>query len=179
MVNVRNAVPADALAVAQTHVRSWQVGYKGLIAQAYLDRLRPEERAARYRFDKMDPVNGPYTLVAVDEDVVCGHVTVGRSRDRDHDQLGEIWSLYVDPPHWGSGVGSTLLAAGCRQLRQAGYGSAYLWVLSTNVRARRFYARAGWIIEGSERTDFVGGKYIAEIKYELRIDAEDVTKFAM
>lgn len=173
MVNVRDAVPADALAVADAHVRSWQVGYAGLMAQKYLDRLRPEDRARGYHFEQMDPVNGPYTLVAVDDCVVCGYVTLGRSREHDHDQFGEIWSLYVHPAHWGSGVGGALLAAACRQLHRAGYGSAYLWVLSTNVRARRFYARAGWIIEGSERTDFVGGKYISEIKYELTIEVRE------
>ena len=169
MIEVRTAVPADALAVAQTHVRSWQVGYAGLIAQGYLDALRPEERASRYRFERMDEINGPYTLVAIEDGVVRGHVTVGRSREREHDDCGEIWSLYVDPVCWGHGVGSGLLVAACRRLRQAGYDTAYLWVLSTNARARRFYIRAGWSVEGSERTDFVGGNYIREVKYELEM----------
>lgn len=167
MFTVRDAVPGDALAVAQTHVRSWQVGFAGLISQGYLDALRAEERAARYNFERMDTTNGPYTLVATNQDAVCGHVTLGRSRDRNHPEAGEVWSLYVDPAHWDQGVGRTLLTAACRALRQAGYGTAYLWVLATNGRARRFYARAGWTIEGSERTDFVGGKYIYEVKYEL------------
>lgn len=171
MMQVRDAVPDDALAVAETHVRSRQVGYAGLISQKYLDALRPEEKATHYRFERMDQVNGPYTLVAVDDGVVCGHVTLGRSRERDHRDSGEIWSLYVDPTRWGSGVGSALLAAACRQLHRADYDSAHLWVLATNVRARRFYARAGWTIEGSERTDFIGGKYICEIKYELDLSA--------
>lgn len=169
MVEVRSAVPADALAVAKSHVRSWQVGYAGLIAQDYLDALQPEERAGRYRFERMDEFEGPYTLVAAEHGIVCGHVTVGRSREREHDDCGEIWSLYVDPVRWGIGIGSTLVAAACQHLRQAGYDMAYLWVLSTNARARRFYARAGWCVEGSERTDFVGGNYIREVKYEKDI----------
>lgn len=36
MLNVRNAVPDNALAVAAVHVRSWQVGYRGLLPQDYL-----------------------------------------------------------------------------------------------------------------------------------------------
>lgn len=175
MFDVRDAVPADALAVAETHVRSWQVGYAGLIAQKYLDALRPDERASHYRFEGMDQVNGPYTLVATDHDLVCGHVTLGRSRDRTLPDVGEIWSLYVDPPHWDAGVGSRLLTAACQSLRQAGYNAAQLWVLSTNIRARRFYARAGWTIEGSERTDFVGGKSICEIKYELDLHSHEMS----
>lgn len=169
MMKVRTAVPADALAVAQSHVRSWQVGYAGLIAQHYLDALRPEERACRYRFESMDEFEGPYTLVAANAGIVCGHVTLGRSREREHDDCGEIWSLYVDPARWGTGVGSALLAAACDQLRRADYDTAHLWVLSTNARARRFYDLAGWSVEGSERTDFIGGNYIREVKYEMNL----------
>lgn len=41
---VRAARTDDALAVAGVHVRSWQVGYRGLLPDAYLDGLRAEER---------------------------------------------------------------------------------------------------------------------------------------
>lgn len=51
-VKVRAALPADAFAVAEVHVRSWQLGYRGLLPDAYLDALRPADRAARYTFDQ-------------------------------------------------------------------------------------------------------------------------------
>lgn len=44
----------DAMGVAQVHVRSWQVGYRGLMPDDYLDQLRPEERAAKYTFGNTD-----------------------------------------------------------------------------------------------------------------------------
>ena len=47
---LRPAEPVDAMAVARVHVRSWQVGYRGLLPDAYLDGLRAEERAERYDF---------------------------------------------------------------------------------------------------------------------------------
>ena len=42
------------MAVARVHVRSWQVGYRGLLPDAYLDGLRAEERAERYNFASGD-----------------------------------------------------------------------------------------------------------------------------
>lgn len=39
-MELRPALPADALAVARVHVRAWQVGYRGLLPAAYLDSLR-------------------------------------------------------------------------------------------------------------------------------------------
>jgi hypothetical protein len=47
-VELRIARPADALAVAKVHVRSWRVGYRDLLPHDYLDALRPEEQAQRY-----------------------------------------------------------------------------------------------------------------------------------
>jgi hypothetical protein len=52
VVDVREA--ADKMAVAQVHVRSWQEGYREIVAQDYLDGLRPEDLATRYAFEKMD-----------------------------------------------------------------------------------------------------------------------------
>ncbi len=51
---LRPAEPADAMAVARVHVRSWQAAYRGLLPDAYLDGLRPEDRAARYDFATED-----------------------------------------------------------------------------------------------------------------------------
>ena len=62
---LRPAEPADALAVARVHVLSWQAAYRGLIDDAYLDSLRPADRAERYDFSHKDPLL-PYTQVALD-----------------------------------------------------------------------------------------------------------------
>ncbi len=165
MVDVREATLADTMAVADVAIRSWQRGYRGLIAQDYLDGLRPQDRARRYAFGAMD-IRGPYTLVALDGDTICGHITIGRSRDEDIADSGEIWALYVDPVRWGGGVGGALITAGCDRLRRAGHDRAALWVLSDNVRARRFYERSGFCTDGRERTDVIGGTLVHEVRYQ-------------
>ena len=47
VLTVRRATPEDAAGVAGVHVRSWQVAYRGLLPDDYLDGLRPEDRMAR------------------------------------------------------------------------------------------------------------------------------------
>jgi GNAT superfamily N-acetyltransferase len=151
------------MAMAQAHIRSWRAGYRGLIAQDYLDGLRPEEWASRYSFDPEHSAR--HTLVAVDGDAICGHVTFGRSRDDDLAGSAEVWALYVDPPPWGAGISRALMVAACARLSKAGHEHAFLWVLSTNVRARRFYERMGWSADGCERTDVIGGTPVDEVRY--------------
>jgi ribosomal protein S18 acetylase RimI-like enzyme len=170
MVQVREAIPDDALAVAQMHVRSWQAGYRGLISQDYLDALRPEDRASRYAFGRMS-LDGPFTLVAVDGAAICGQITTGKSRDTDALDAGEVWAIYVDPARWGVGVGRALMAAGSDQLRRAGYREALLWTLANNARARRFYERVGWQLDGAKRIDVIGDVAVDEVRYRRPLAA--------
>src|SRR5580704_17872478 len=66
MLHVRPARPDDAGAVAAVHVRSWQVGYRGLLPDAYLEGLRPEDRMDHYTFGATDP-EVPSTMVAAED----------------------------------------------------------------------------------------------------------------
>lgn len=147
------------------HVRSWQVGYQGLLPRTYLDGLNVTERVARYTFDRMLP-DGPVTLVAdADDDRVVGFVTVGRCRDDGTPGHGEVWSMYVDPGCWGVGVGRGLIAAAREALSDNHFERAVLWVLAQNSRARRFYERDGWVPDGSCRNDTIGGTAVTHVRY--------------
>lgn len=153
-VTVRPAVPGDEAAVADVHVRSWQVGYRGLLDDAFLDGLRPEQRAARYRFG--GGPDDPATLLAVDAGRVLGFATTGP---------GELLGLYADPTVWGWGVGRRLVAAARAALAAAGWHRAGLWVLAGNTRAERFYRADGWLPDGARRTETSLGVALEELRY--------------
>jgi hypothetical protein len=99
---IRPAEPPDAMAIARVHVRSWQVAYRGLLPQDYLDQLHPEDRARTYDFTSLDPLK-PRTIVAVEEGLIHGFATTAPSRDADLANYGELCALYVDPEQWGAG----------------------------------------------------------------------------
>src|SRR5262245_11073163 len=130
-MQLREAQPSDALAVARVHVRSWQIAYRGLLPDAYLDALRPEDRAARYTFASADPAL-PRTIVAVDGDSVRGFATTAPVQDADSVGKGELCALYVDPDWWGRGIGVELIKAARAQLFARGLREAILWVLVGN-----------------------------------------------
>jgi GNAT superfamily N-acetyltransferase len=162
---LRQAEPEDAMAVARVHVRAWQVGYRGLLPEEYLNHLRPEEWALRYDFASLDPLK-PRTIVEVEGGAVRGFATTMPSRDADLPEHGELCALYVDPVCWGRGFGVELMAAARAQLLESGFRCGVLWVLAGNERAARFYRRNGWVPDGRCKTDFMHGVEVNEVRYQ-------------
>src|SRR5207247_1971155 len=100
----------------------------------------------------------------VEEDAeVVGFAAVGPASDPP--DAGELYSINIDPDHWGGGCGRELLATAERELGSRGYQEAVLWVLPGNARALRFYGSAGWSPDGGERTTEVLGVEVFEIRY--------------
>jgi GNAT superfamily N-acetyltransferase len=164
-MQLRPAEPDDAMAVARVHVRSWQVAYRRLFPDDYLDQLRPEDRAKTYDFASLDPLK-PRTIVAAEEGVILGFATTMPSRDADLPEPGELCALYVDPDRWGQGIGAALIAAARANLLALGYRKALLWVLVGNARAERFYRIDQWVPDGHSRTDSVWGLTVNEVRYQ-------------
>ncbi|MFI7000662.1 GNAT family N-acetyltransferase [Nocardia sp. NPDC050175] len=59
---------------------------------------------------------------------------------------GHLRSLYVSPPHWGTGIARLLHDTAIDTENNTGQWQ--LWVLKNNNRARRFYERQGWHADG-------------------------------
>ena len=95
-MTTREAQPQDAAEVAGVNVRSWQVAYRGLFPDDYLDGLRAEDRMAHYTFGDGRP-GSPATLVAVIDATICGFVATGPAKDEDAADAGEVYAIYVGP----------------------------------------------------------------------------------
>jgi GNAT superfamily N-acetyltransferase len=158
---IRAGTPSDAEAVARVNVRAWQAAYAHVFPAERLADLSVERRAADWR--EWPP------LVAEVQGTVVGFVSVGPSRDSD--ASGELFAIYVDPDHWGTGVGRELIGAGEQRLRELGYVDAILWVLDDNPRARRFYERAGWYHDGNRRPIEIFGIEVPEMRYRKQLPA--------
>jgi GNAT superfamily N-acetyltransferase len=173
---VRDADPEDVEQIATIHVRSWQAAYRGLLPQEYLDRLDPADRLPRWRHRVADTDRtAAGVLVAVTDGQICGAAWFGPARDTDADsaQVGELIGIYLLADAWGKGVGRSLMITVLERLAAAGYSQATLWVLESNVRARRFYAQAGWSEDGAVKQDDRLGFPMIEVRYRRRLSRED------
>src|SRR5271165_808777 len=99
---VREALPDDAAAIASSHIRSWQVGYEGVISSDYLRSLDLDlsQRTVSWQ-TRIIGAEAERRLVLVGEvdGEVAGWLSGGPCRDIDSGQsrLGEVYGCYVDP----------------------------------------------------------------------------------
>ena len=162
---IRSAIPADALAVARVHVRSWQAAYRELLPADYLNSLRPEDRASRYDFTHCDPA-GPHTRIAAAGDLILGFATTMPASDPALPHYAELCALYVDPDRWGCGLGAALIADARVRMTAQGFRGALLWLLAGNTRAARFYRNDGWTPDGERKRDVMWGIEVEELRYQ-------------
>jgi GNAT superfamily N-acetyltransferase len=100
---------------------------------------------------------------------VLGFSTTGPCRDENGFGWGELYALYVDPDEWGRGTGGALLGAASQRLAASGWRDASLWVLSGNVRARRFYEWHGWVPTDTVASREFAGVQVDEVRYVLTL----------
>ncbi|MFI8347190.1 GNAT family N-acetyltransferase [Streptomyces sp. NPDC085596] len=158
-LSIRPMALSDCDRVAEIRVTGWRHAYQGLMPQSDLDELSVEADAERRRahFARTDD---PTThLVAERAGRVVGWASVGPYRDGEtHTEEAELYALYADPAHIGTGVGRALLTEALA--RSAAQPRMLLWVLRDNTRARRFYERAGFRPDGEE-----DGTSVPEVRY--------------
>lgn len=146
---IRPARGDDAMAVARIHVRAWQLGYANILPADGLAALNPEAQARVYTFDKP---GDPRTYVTEEDGELTGFVSIEADPEP-----AVINALYVNPDHWRTGVGTTLLGSVRRELTALGRNEAILWVLAGNIRADHFYRRRGWRRTGVTKRDTIWG----------------------
>jgi [ribosomal protein S5]-alanine N-acetyltransferase len=148
-LSVRDATPSDAAAIARVARASWGETYRDIFEPAFIEdfltRAYDEAglaRAAAMAADRDDAV----FLVAERDGELIGYLQYG------HGPRGpELSRVYADPAHYGTGVGSILLAELHRRI-EGTVESYVLEVHSRNARGRAFYDRNGFVIVGGGET---------------------------
>ena len=163
-MEVRRASVADAAEIAAVHVRTWQAAYVHIFGS---ERLAQLDVARRVEGWTRVLTEGEPAFVADEGGRVVAFVSVGACGELEG--IGELYAIYALPEAWGTGAGRGLMRAAVEQLGADGYGEAVLWVLEDNPRARRFYEREGWELDGGRKEDEFFGVRVAEVRYRISL----------
>ena len=166
---VREAVPADAHAIAELHVGVWRTAYRAILPRQLLDGLSVGLREEFWQGLLAGGDDGA-TLTLVAEDAPGGSIAgfcslaLPSRDDGAGERTAEIAATYVDPSRWGSGVGKALLGYALDGLRDGPWDDATLWVFLRNAPGRSFYARSGFRLDGTKSTHEPSGATTARMR---------------
>jgi GNAT superfamily N-acetyltransferase len=166
---VRPAVDSDAEQVAAVHANSSHAAYEGVAPQT-AQTLPIEKRRAFWR-DAIE-YGEPLVQAAFDGGRLVGFVGFDRSRDpKSKPTTGEIWAIYVEPSHWGTGAGLALWDAAREGLVEEGCTEVTVWIPLLNERALRFFELAGFKRElNTAKTAMISGVKLEEIRLKRPLD---------
>jgi GNAT superfamily N-acetyltransferase len=168
-LTIRRATVADARAIAEIGVRSWQAAYRGILPAAFLAGLNitPREIAWQSMLEA-DEVDAAPCWMAERDGNAIGYVASGPPRDGDLAlPAAEIYAIYVDPEAWRGGAGRSLMAAAVGHWRALGATTLVLWALEGNLAGRSFYEALGWRADGTRQYIDLGGFEAPEVRYRL------------
>ncbi len=164
---IRKATIDDACALAQILSESWASAYKDIIPAAELARqcdlsnnfsmFRTMLRAPRGEF-----------YIALDGAIPCGEYMFCRSRDEDLPDYAEIVSIYTIERYWGGGLGCAMMKTALNNIVKFGFSHVFLWVFKENARARKFYEKFGFALDGAEKSSRFTNN-AAEVRYTLSL----------
>jgi len=167
-VTVRRAVPADAAAMGDVHIRAWRWAYAGLFDPSLFARRTTAGATAMWKRVLAEGAAGVF--VAERDGAVVGFAGCGASRDEDAASAGELFVIYIDPEAYRTGVGSALMARVLEELVAAGHHEAIVWVLQGNERGRAFYERWGWRPDGATKEEPNGdAPPLVDVRYRRRL----------
>jgi GNAT superfamily N-acetyltransferase len=112
-----------------------------------------------------------WCLLAERDSRVAGYVAflpVAESRRPiDNPRLAHFWMLFVRSPWWGSALARHLHRAACDAAAERGFTEMRLFTPAGQSRARRFYERERWRLDGEPYVDEELGLTIVEYRRTL------------
>jgi len=167
-MKVRRAQQRDVKDIATIQVRTWQEAYKGLILESYLANLSIDGKVKKWKKILNNEEHNVFVIEVGGK--VSGFAGCGKSRADDAKKTeGEIYSIYIDHTFLNKGLGTALENEVIKKLKEKGFTSASLWVINTNLNARKFYEACGWQLTEDKKVDKRDGFELLELCYRKRL----------
>ena len=161
MVQLRQAIFEDHIAIAQLHAESWKKNYRGIWSEDFLDHKVDADRQSVWFQRLKSPTENQHTIVAVLDNTIVGFCCIFLN---DHPVFGSlIDNLHVSSKLQNSGIGKMLLMDCAEWISSKSINwKMYLWVYKSNTNARTFYERLGGVhFETVEKTNNDGTRALS------------------
>jgi len=162
-ITIRLATPADALDMAEIHMRSWEVAYKDIIPMEYIKAKNATRQELWQRIVTED--NDRHYVLQVDGKTV-GMMTIALPKEEQGEEYYELHGIYLHPDYFGGGIGTRAVEFAFDRARQLGKSKMIVWTFAENHKAIKFYEKFSFVADGCTDTRDYG-----KIVYSVRMTA--------
>lgn len=162
---IRVAEPADIPGIRGVARAAWSEAHAPIVGDATVESFLAEYYDAQSFVDRIERDDVILDVATRGDDPIVGYVLV--IEDEDDPQLFHLAHIYVDPNHWGDGIGQSLLDHVETRVQAAGGHRIRLGVMTENRRAVDFYDQAGYhrVEEGyDERLETPNATYEKQVR---------------
>ena len=144
-MEIRKALPTDALGITKVHVSAYKVSYRGYLPDDYLDTKTLNDKTVEKTAYYLETAE---CYVVEDKQQI---IIIAFAYMADHgNNLTEIKALYVDPLFQKQGVGTKLAEYVTGLKKKAGYTKCAVWTLKFGP-SLPFYHKMGFIETQNEK----------------------------
>jgi GNAT superfamily N-acetyltransferase len=141
-IRIRQAVPADYENVMEMHYPSWRQSYTGILTPYVLDMIDPQNWVDQEYLLRLS--RSGWTMWLAESDGQPIGMSIFGPEPGNPDHL-EIDALYIAVESQRRGIGGLLLD---KALSSQPSDDAVVWCAEKNHRARRFYEKKGFRLDG-------------------------------
>jgi L-amino acid N-acyltransferase YncA len=166
---IHKVLPEDAYDYTVCHIACWQSAYKDIIPSGFLANMpnEIEQRTERLKNNLNESTDISYYYAAVNGKMI-GRLIFGKCRDEDKSNAGEVTAVYLIKEYWNKGLGRKMMDYAIDELKSIGYDEIIVWVLEDNNRARRFYEKYGFTLDGAKK-EMQMGKSLTVVRYTMNL----------
>ncbi|WP_404969609.1 GNAT family N-acetyltransferase [Vibrio campbellii] len=158
---VRNAVRDEANQIAKIHVDSWQVAYRGLMPQSYIDQFTRERRERMWTRVMTEQLAN--LIVVEKQKEIVGFLSYELPNHSSEDKTAIVTCCYVSPLYFGQGAGSALFDELETRLLSTPVMQISLKALDTNKQGLNFYKKCGFVRSGEEESEVIDGMTLNDV----------------
>jgi len=150
---IRKVRQGDENTLAYIQTESWKAAFAGIFDAETLTKYTDINRAAAmYRNLLANSIGNGYILL-VDGKPHC-IAYWDAARDAEFAGKAELICIHSLPDNWHKGYCTRMMDRVLKDIREAGYSEAVLWVFRNNIRARAFYEAEGFTMTGISKPAF-------------------------
>jgi ribosomal protein S18 acetylase RimI-like enzyme len=164
-ITIRKILQGEERAFVELGNKCWKTAYRGIISEEYIAYRAEEQFEQRVEKFKEILKNPHYEMFFAEYNgEIIGCLFYGKSTDTEKPEAGEIAAIYLIEEFWDRGFGREMLDFALGELKRMSFEEVIIWVLEENRRARRFYERNGFALDGGKK-EIEYGKPLTCLRY--------------